>query len=199
LLISECAASRLPDLDPGGESKFEEGGEMSSDKSDKGIKEKAAHEFKEMAIVTVYLAFFFCALATYSMLLMEKSELAYFTYGVAVVNALVVAKVLLIGEAAHLGKRYEAKPLIYSCVYKAFLYTLLVFAFHFVEEIIKRLIHGKDIAGAFRDIRLDELLARSVVIFCTFIPFFAFRELGRVLGLDKFRAMLIGKGGSANI
>jgi len=167
---------------------------MNSEKSEKGIKEKAAHEFKEMAIVTVYLAFFFCALATYSMLLMQKSELAYFTYGAAVVNALVVAKVILIGEAAHLGKKQEARPMLISAVLKAFLYTLLVFAFHFVEEIIKRLIHGKDIAGAFRDVRLDDLLARSVIIFCTFIPFFAFRELGRVLGQDKFRAMLIGKG-----
>jgi len=163
-----------------------------------GLKQKAVHEFKEMTIVTVYLAFFFCALASYSMLLMGKSELAYFNYGTAVVNALVVAKVILIGEAAHLGKRHEAKPLIYSCVYKAFLYTLLVFAFHFVEEIIKRLVHGKDIAGAFRDVRLDELLARSVIIFCTFIPFFAFRELGRVLGPDKFRAMFLRTGAAPN-
>jgi hypothetical protein len=155
------------------------------------LRQKAAHETKEMIIVTVYLAFFFCALATYSMLLLGKSELAYFTYGTAVVNALVVAKVILIGEAAHLGKRHEAKPLMYSCLYKAFLYTLLVFAFHFVEEIIKRLIHGKDIAGAFGDVPWDELLARSVIIFCTFIPFFAFRELGRVLGQDKFRALLL--------
>jgi hypothetical protein len=164
-----------------------------------GLTQKAVHEFKEMTIVTLYLAFFFCALATYSMLLMGKSELAYFTYGAAVVNALVVAKVILLGEAAHLGRKYEAKPLIYSCVYKAFLYTLLVFAFHFVEEVVKRLIHGKDIAGAFRDVSLDELLARSVVIFCTFIPFFAFRELGRILGQDKFRAMLIGKVASAEV
>jgi hypothetical protein len=99
---------------------------MNAEKSEEtGLKQKAVHEFKEMTIVTVYLAFFFCALATYSMLLMGKSELAYFTYGTAVVNALVVAKVILIGEAAHLGKRHEAKPLIYSCVYKVFLYTCL--------------------------------------------------------------------------
>jgi len=54
---------------------------------------------------------------------------------------------------------------------------------------IKRVVHGKDIAGAFHEIRLDDLLARSIVIFCSFIPFFAFRELGRVLGRDKFRTL----------
>ncbi len=90
-----------------------------------GLKQKAVHEFKEMIIATACLAFFFCALATYTMLLVGKSELAYFNYGFAVLNALVVAKVILIGKAAHLSKKHEGKPLIYSCVYKAFLYTCL--------------------------------------------------------------------------
>jgi hypothetical protein len=154
------------------------------------LKQKAGHEFKEISIVFVYLAVFFCALSTYGMLLLDKFEISYFTYGAALLNAFVITKVILIGEAAHLGKELEAKPLFYSAIYKAFVYGLLVFVFHLVEEIIKRLIHHQDIVGAFKEIRLDDLLARSVVIFCTFIPFFAFRELGRVLGKDQFRALI---------
>jgi len=92
----------------------------------------------------------------------------------------------------HLGKELESKPIIYSALYKAIVYGLLVFAFHIVEEIVERLIHGKDIAGAFREIRLEDLLARSVIIILTFIPFFGFRELGRIMGKDKFRAMVFG-------
>jgi hypothetical protein len=74
-----------------------------------------------------------------------------FNYGAALLNAFVITKVILIGEAAHLGKKLEAKPVIYSAIYKAFLYGLLVFAFHIVEDIIKRLdatdghtLQGKD-------------------------------------------------------
>ena len=158
----------------------------------KSMKQKAAHEVKEITIVFLYLAFFFCALATYSMLLLERYEISYFNYGAALLNAFVITKVILIGEAAHVGKKMESKRLIYSCVYKAFLYGLLVFAFHIVEEMVKQLIHHKDIAGAFHEIRLDDLLARSIVIFCTFIPFFAFRELGRLIGPDKLRALYFG-------
>jgi hypothetical protein len=154
------------------------------------LKQKAEHEFKEIGIVFLYLAVFFCSLSTYSMLLLERFEISYFTYGAALLNAFIITKVILIGEAAHLGKELESKPLFYSAIYKAFLYGLLVFVFHLVEEMIKRLVHHKDVAGAFREIRLDDLLARSVVIFCTFIPFFAFRELGRVLGKDEFRALI---------
>jgi len=47
-----------------------------------------------------------------------------------------------------LGKRYEYEALLVAAVWKAFAFGLLVFAFHFLEEVIKRLIHGADIAKA---------------------------------------------------
>jgi hypothetical protein len=162
------------------------------------VKQKVVHELEDMAIIFFYLAFFFCALATYSMLLPGKFHISYFTYGAALINALVIAKVILIGEAVHLGKKGEVRALVYSTIYKAFLFGLLVFAFHILEEMIKRVVHGQDIAGAFHEIRLDDLLARSVIIFCTFIPLFAFRELRRVVGQEKFRAMLLHTEAGAN-
>lgn len=158
------------------------------------LKQKAAHEFREIAIVFTYLAVFFCALTTYSALLVDRYHIPYFSYGAALINALIITKVILIGEAVHVGEELEAKPLFYSTVYKAFVFGLLVFAFHIVEEVIKRLVHGKDLIGAFHEIRLDDLLARCVIIFLTFIPLFGFRELGRVLGHDKFRNMMFRTG-----
>lgn len=160
------------------------------DSKKSNIKEKVVHEFKEIALLSGYLAFFFCALATYSMLLLEKYEVSYFAYGAAIINALIITKVILIGEALRVGSRMEAKPLLISAVYKSFIFGLLVFAFHIVEEVVKRLIHGKDIAGTFHEVRIDDLLMRTVVIFCAFIPLFGFRELGRVLGPEKLRALL---------
>lgn len=93
-----------------------------------------------------------------------------------------IAKVILIGEYAHLGKKHEAKPLLLSAVYKAFLFGLLVFAFHIVEELIKRLLGGENMTTASREICLDDLACRSLVVFCTFIPLFAFRDLQRFWG-----------------
>jgi hypothetical protein len=167
---------------------------MSVEPEKPGLKRKVKHEATEIFLVFAYLAVFFCALSAYSMLLLEKFEISYFTYAAALLNAFVITKVILIGEAAHLGKELESKPIIYSAIYKAVVYGLLVFAFHIVEEIVKRLIHGKDIGGAFHELRLDDLLARSVVIILTFIPFFGFRELGRIMGKDKFRALVFGTG-----
>ena len=79
---------------------------MQADESQKkSLKQKVAHEFEEVAILTAYLAFFFCALATYSMLLLGKFHVSYFAYGPALINALVIAKVILIGDALHTGTK----------------------------------------------------------------------------------------------
>jgi hypothetical protein len=156
-----------------------------------GLKQKAAHEFAELAWISLYLAFFFCSIATYKMLLLNEFHLSYFDYGIALINALVIAKVILIGEYARLGKRHEGKPLLLSAINKAILFSLLVFVFHIVEELIKRLLHGERVAGAFRNTRIDDLLGRALILLGTFIPFFAFRELSRVLGEDKFRELFL--------
>jgi hypothetical protein len=158
------------------------------------LKRKAEHELRELLEIFLYLAFFFCALETYSMLLLNEFHVKYWNYAFALINALVITKVIMIGEYAHVGKRGETKALLLSTVWKAFLFGLLVFGFHVVEEMVKRLIHGSDMAAASREIRVDQLLGRSLVVFCTFIPLFAFREFRRVMGEDKFRALVFGAG-----
>ena len=168
---------------------------MSAENSKRmNLKKKAIHEGQEFVGISLYLAFFFCAVVTYSTVLLGKFQVSYFSYGSALINALVIAKVILIGEFARLGKKHEARPLVLSALYKAFLFTLLVFSFHLVEEVIKQLLHGETIASAFHDMRLDALVCRSLVVFCTFIPLFAFRELQRVLGEDNFRALFFRTG-----
>ncbi|HXT27395.1 MAG TPA: hypothetical protein VN749_21445 [Candidatus Eisenbacteria bacterium] len=160
---------------------------MQADNSQKkSLKQKVAHEFKEVVILTAYLAFFFSALAAHSMFLLGKFKISYFAFGAALINAAVIAKVILIGEALRAGARYERKALFYSALWKAFVFGWLVFGFHLVEEMIKHLIHGQKAVEAFHEIHLDELLSRTVVIIGTFVPLFLFRELKRVMGDDAF-------------
>lgn len=161
------------------------------------IKQKAIHEGQEFAGIALYLAFFFCAVVTYRMLLLHQYQISYYNYSAALINALVIAKVILIGEYARLGHRREAKPLLYTSLYKAFMFSLLVLAFHILEEVIKLLIHGEKIVEALHNVQIDELVSRCVVIFCTFIPLFAFRELQRVIGEENFRSLFFRTGAMA--
>jgi len=154
------------------------------------LKQKAMHELREMFELFAYLAFFFVALAVYDMLLLKQYDIEYLTIAFALINAAVITKVIMIGEYAKLGKRYEHKALLISAVWKAFVFGLLVFAFHVLEEVIKRLIHGADMSKATGDIRYEQFAARAIVVFCVFVPLFAFREFRRALGEESFNTLL---------
>ena len=155
-------------------------------------KQKIKHELREMTELFVYLAFFFVALAVYDMLLLRRYSVEYLTITFALLNAAVITKVIMIGEYAKLGRRHEDKALLISAVWKAFVFGLLVFAFHVIEEVIKRLIHGEDMARASRELRLEQFAGRAIVVFCVFVPLFAFREFRRAMGEEEFRSLVFG-------
>src|SRR5215469_745969 len=127
------------------------------------------------------------------MLLLSDFRDSYLNYSFALINAFVVAKIILIGEYTHLGGGTEARSLLVSSVWKAFLFGLLAFVFHVMEEGIRHRLHGESFSDVFRDIHAKVLLARSLVVFCTFIPLVAFRELRRALGEDEFNALFFHK------
>jgi hypothetical protein len=160
----------------------------------KGLKEKTIHELWELAWVFLYLAFFFCSLELYSVLLLRDFHVKYLNFGFALINALVIAKVILLGEYARIGRKYEERPLILSAAYKAILFVVLVFVFHLVEDLVKRLLHNGHFAGALAQVRVNDLLGRGIIVFCTFLPLFAFRELRRVLGEKKFMDLFFRSG-----
>jgi hypothetical protein len=112
------------------------------------------------------------------------------------VNALVLAKIILIGELARLGKSSENRRLIISTVHKAAVFTVFYLAFHVLESAVRGLLHGQTFFGALRAATVTEgkeLLSLAFVMFFAFIPFFALRETRRVLGADKFRDLFFAK------
>src|SRR5215472_13544543 len=159
-----------------------------------GRKQKIKHELREMLELFVYLAFFFCSIALCDMLLLRQYTVEYLTITFAVINALVITKVIMIGEYTKLGRRHEDKALLISAAWKAFVFGLLVFAFHVVEEVIKRLIHGADSVKASHGIRFEQFAGRAIIVFCVClsgipashgrrgVPVFSFRERWRIAG-----------------
>jgi hypothetical protein len=103
-------------------------------------------------------------------------------------------------EYLRLGKRQEHKPLVYSTIYKSFAFALLVAVFHILEDAVKGVLHGEGTVGAFAALSgrgMSEILARSVVMFCAFLPFFALRETERVSGEDRLADLFLRSRASA--
>ncbi|HMH14761.1 MAG TPA: hypothetical protein VK578_16805 [Edaphobacter sp.] len=155
------------------------------------FKEKAKRELINYAVISAYLAVFFCALATYTTLLLRKYDISddALNYTFAIINALVIGKVILIGKMFNLGRSAEDRPLYQTVLLKSVFFGLLVFGFHLLEEFIKRLIHGEPAGTVWHNMNYEDLIGRSVLIFVAFIPLFAFIELRRLIGEEKLHAM----------
>ena len=135
-----------------------------------------------------YLALVFAAFTQYRRFILAAHDITYTNYWVAVIEALILAKVIMIGAILRLGRGLERKPLIYPTLYKTVLFTLFVAAFTFMEHAIKGLVTGKGFTGGLVEYFEKgpyEFLAGSMIIFVAFIPFFGVKELGRVLGQDR--------------
>ena len=162
------------------------------DTGQQGWKEKIFHEMVEYGINVAYLALVFSAFVWYRRLVLAAHDITYTNYGVALVEALILGKVIMIGAVLHPGRSLEQRPLIYPTLYKAVIFTFLVGVFTLIEHVIKALWAGDSfVAGlvGFLDKGPHELLAGLLVIFVALIPFFAIKELGRVLGEDKIMAL----------
>ena len=159
-----------------------------------GWQQKVAHEVVEYWIMFGYIAFFLVALIWYRRLILFQYNIHYTEYWFPLIEAAVLAKVIMIGDFLGLGRSrgLEHKPLILSTVYQTLVFSLWVGLFSLVEKTVRGLFHGNNLMGGVEEIMNKgpyELLSWCIVAFVTFIPFFAFRELERVLGKEKIRAL----------
>jgi hypothetical protein len=160
------------------------------------LKEKLVHEFVEYWVNVVYLALVFAAFTQYRRFLLAAYDISYTNYWVAVIEALVMAKVIMIGAVLRLGRGLEDKPLIYPTLYKTVVFTIFVAVFKVIEHVIVGLWHGKGLTGdliEFSEKGVLVVLANSLVLLAGFFPFFAVKELGRVLGREKIAALFFRK------
>ena len=153
-------------------------------------KQKIIHELRSLAWIFLYLALFFVVLRTYTHLILLERQISYVAYGLTLIKALALAKIILTGETFRLGERFHDKPLIVSTLYATLLFSALALVFEVVEHLILGLIHGKSAGEVFAEILekgWPHLAGATLVIFVSFLPFFAFRALERAIGEGKLK------------
>ena len=73
----------------------------------KGLKQTILHELIRYWLIVLYMTIFFGAFASYRRLLLAHYGISYEDYGIAVIRALVLGKVVLVAETLRLGRGYE--------------------------------------------------------------------------------------------
>ena len=158
---------------------------------------KISHELKEFLTIFVFLAPFFFSFTAYGMNVARNLGHPYFHYGAALVNAFVLARIVLTVELIGLGRRLEKAPLLVPTLYKSAVFTVLYLAFHILETTVHAFIHGEHLAS---NPKMEliygnaNVLSQATFIFLAFIPFFALREVRRVLGNDNFLSLFLRRG-----
>ena len=156
------------------------------------LKERLLEEMKEFWVIAFYLWLFLGSFVLYRRLVADELGGGYLSYGFALVQSLIIAKVVLVGRMFAFTRRFDDRPLIVPVIYKSLLFGLLVIVFTVIERLVEGWIHHEGLLGGlnkFREVGGYELAARVLMLMVAFVPFFAFGELGRVIGKQRLAAM----------
>lgn len=152
------------------------------------LKQRVLHEASEFLVSTVYLFIVLSLFEIHKSVILAEQQMGLLPFGLALVNALALSKVMLVGQALHLGERLRDEPLIYPTLLKSFVYTILLACFKIVEEAAVGMVHGKSVGESIVALAGGSwkgLVSLTVLLFVVLIPFFGFTELRRVFGDDR--------------
>ena len=153
------------------------------------------HEMSRFVVLFLYLWILFGVFVLHQSIVLREHGIAYSSQGFALINALVLAKVMLVAEDLNLSRWLDRRPLIYPILHESFLFTVLFIVFHVLEELVVGLVHGETLAQSVPAIGgggLAGLACVAVIFFFALMPFFGFRNLSRAIGPNRMKAMLFG-------
>jgi len=162
----------------------------------RSLKERAIEELKAYWVITLYLWIFLGSFTVYRRLILDETGVPYLHYGIALIEAMIIAKVVLIGRIFGFTRRFDHLPLILPVLYKSLIFALLVMAFGLLEKTVEGLIHREGVLSGLQkvaEVGRYEIGARTVMLTVALVPFFAFSELGRVMGLSRLGVMFFAR------
>jgi hypothetical protein len=165
------------------------------------VMERAVDEVRRFMVMFLYLWILFGLFALYQRILLRQEGLNFTAQGFALVNALVLAKVMLIAEDLKVAHWLRSRPLIYLILGESLIFTVVFICFHVVEHLIIGLFKRESIAASIPAIGgggMAGLVSVGLILFVSLIPFFAFRNISRELGPGRLNAMLLGTASPAS-
>ncbi|MCE5318621.1 MAG: hypothetical protein LLG04_14815 [Parachlamydia sp.] len=154
-----------------------------------GVKEKILHEIRMFIFLTIYLVLFLNSLTIFRNLVLNEQILSYFYFGKNLIEAAILAKIILLGIMLKLGERYAEKPLIIPVLFKAAIFSCFVFVFDLLEHFVIGFFKGEKAVTVWKDFAnhgLNMHLGKLAITFLFFILLFSLLEIARVIGEQKF-------------
>lgn len=160
------------------------------------IKGMAIRQARSFVVLFLYL-WVLLGLFVLNQALVERAHGDTVTFqGFAFLNALVLAKVMLVIEELEVARWLRGRPLILVIFYEAAICTLFFLVFHVIERSVIAKFSGHAITA--HDIEvggggLVGALIVSIILFVSLLPFFAFKNVTRAIGADRMRQILFSR------
>ena len=161
---------------------------------------KAKDELKSLLGIALYFWVLFTLFAFHKAILNHDHDILL-QLGIALINSKLMAKVVFLGERTRLNKRFDSKPLLYTILFKSFVFAIILFFFRVLEEILIGVWNGRTIYDALVTDHPGVTDGSAVIVtamvctimFVALIPFFAYMEIEDALGPETLRNLLFRK------
>jgi len=147
---------------------------------------KVKHELKAIALTTLYFAAWLGVLMFLKRLVLADYQIRFRGFTVAIVGALVIAKVVLVLEHVPLGSWVRKRPAVFDVLLRTLLYGAGVAAALLLEKAFEvRKEYGgfeRALLGVFQHRDIHNVWANAVGLTCVLLGFNALSVLRRRLG-----------------
>ena len=158
------------------------------------LKERMLHNFREVFSMFLYLWLLFGLFTLHEAVVLARQGIDFQPFGLAFINAFVLAKVMLVAEELNIGTRLRGRAPIFPILHKSLLFALIFVGFSLTEKLLIGWWKGKTIAESlprFGGGSPVAILVVALIAAVALIPFFAFRELSRVMGKGVLGALFL--------
>lgn len=125
----------------------------------------------------------------------RKAGELFIFQGFALLNALVLAKVMMLTEYLELARGLTTRPRIWTVLFEAAACTLMFLLVHTLQRVLLGLAHGQSLSTSmpvFGGGGVSGLLIVALIFFVSLLPFFTFKAVALAIGPEKMRAILFG-------
>ena len=159
---------------------------------------KVKHEAKQIGLVTLYFLFCFGTAVALKKLILAAYQIEFYALSVAVIAALVVAKVVIVLDATHTATRFDARhPVWIAALYKTLIYSLATSVVLAVEKVFHAYREtgslGPAVLEAWTHRDHNVMLAKVIVIGLAFAVYHVYVGIDRKLGKGTLWRLLVSR------
>src|SRR5271166_2177219 len=161
------------------------------------LTQRALEEVKKISVMFLYLFLLFGLFRIHESIILTEHQIPLSNYGFALANALILAKVMLVAENLHLGSRFQGSPIVYPILLKSIVFAIVLICFHILENVIVGMWHGMTMVQSIPGVGgggLKGVFSVGAILAVALVPFFAFRDISRVVGASKLLSLVFTRG-----